>query len=101
MTVGAVETKRHAVLRMSPRLLRTFRCEPMLNSTQAPWFSGYDLILLGEGAHYTTPTERWALTPAEIGGQFGVHFAVWAPNAKEFSVIGDFNGWNLQSNSLG
>jgi 1,4-alpha-glucan branching enzyme len=30
----------------------------------------------------------------EHAGVRGVAFAVWAPNAKNVSVIGDFNGWN-------
>ncbi len=30
----------------------------------------------------------------------GVHFAVWAPNAKSVSVIGDFNFWDKQQHKL-
>lgn len=31
----------------------------------------------------------------------GTYFAVWAPNAKSVSVIGDFNEWNPESHPLG
>jgi 1,4-alpha-glucan branching enzyme len=37
----------------------------------------------------------------ELAGQHGVHFAVWAPNAKQANVFGDFNGWNPKTNTLG
>ena len=29
-----------------------------------------------------------------------MHFAVWAPNAEQVSVIGDFNGWNPSSHPM-
>ena len=30
----------------------------------------------------------------------GVEFAVWAPNADNVSVCGDFNGWNADANTM-
>jgi 1,4-alpha-glucan branching enzyme len=31
----------------------------------------------------------------------GTHFAVWAPNAERVAVVGDFNGWEPGSHTLG
>jgi 1,4-alpha-glucan branching enzyme len=51
------------------------------------------LHLIGEGAHYRL-YEQLGAHPAVERGVAGVHFAVWAPNAKQVSVVGDFNGWD-------
>ena len=67
--------------------------------TQGPWISDYDMYLLEEGTHYRA-YEKMGAHPGELDGQRGVHFAVWAPNAEQVSVLGDFNGWNPRSNAL-
>lgn len=59
----------------------------------------FDLHLIGEGSHY----EKYRKLGAhimEIDGVQGVHFAVWAPNAKKVSVIGDFNDWNAVTHPM-
>src|SRR5699024_9037164 len=33
-------------------------------------------------------------------GITGVLFAVWAPNAQQVSVIGDFNAWDSETNPM-
>ncbi len=58
-----------------------------------PFLSDLDLYLIGEGSHDLLYEKLGAhLTVHE--GVAGVKFAVWAPNAREVSVVGDFNGWN-------
>jgi len=58
-----------------------------------PVLSDYDLYLIGEGSHYKK-YEKVGAHVMEINGIRGVHFAVWAPNAKRVSVVGDFNNWD-------
>ncbi len=56
-----------------------------------------DIYLFREGTHGRLYAELGAHANADGGS---VRFAVWAPNAAEVSVIGDWNGWNAGSNRL-
>jgi 1,4-alpha-glucan branching enzyme len=35
-----------------------------------------------------------------IGNVAGVRFAVWAPNARRVSVVGDFNNWDGRRHAM-
>ena len=58
-----------------------------------PTLGDLDLYLAGEGTHYRV-YERLGAHVQEIDGVRGVSFAVWAPNARRVSVVGDFNRWD-------
>jgi 1,4-alpha-glucan branching enzyme len=59
----------------------------------SPTLGELDLHLFGEGKHERIYEKLGAhLTTHE--GKRGVAFAVWAPNAKSVSVVGNFNEWN-------
>ena len=52
-----------------------------------------DLHLLREGNHLR-PWQVLGAHLIEIDGVAGTRFAVWAPNARRVSVVGDFNAWD-------
>ncbi|MFZ3329113.1 MAG: 1,4-alpha-glucan branching protein GlgB [Candidatus Acidiferrales bacterium] len=58
-----------------------------------PVLTEYDLYLSGEGTHYLK-YEKLGAHVREVAGVRGVQFAVWAPNAKRVSVVGNFNYWD-------
>ncbi|MBK9572203.1 MAG: 1,4-alpha-glucan branching protein GlgB [Rhodoferax sp.] len=58
-----------------------------------PWLGATDIWLLAEGRHLR-PWEKLGAHPCVRNGVAGTAFAVWAPNARSISVVGDFNGWN-------
>jgi 1,4-alpha-glucan branching enzyme len=64
-----------------------------------PLLTEFDLHLIGEGTHYSK-YEKLGAHLSEINGVEGVNFAVWAPNAKGASVIGDFNGWDGRTHPM-
>ena len=52
-----------------------------------------DVHLFGEGRHDRT-YEQLGAHIVRRGDEHGVRFAVWAPNARGVSVVGDFNHWD-------
>lgn len=52
-----------------------------------------DMHLFREGRHWKL-FDHLGAHPKVIDGVAGVQFAVWAPNARRVSVVGDFNMWD-------
>ena len=71
----------------------------MANVTAHSLFTEQDVYLFREGKHYKL-YEKFGAHSIEINGDKGVYFSVWAPFAKEVSVIGDFNNWYSESHKL-
>jgi len=62
-------------------------------------FTDFDISLFKSGTHYKL-YEKFGSHIVKKDGMDGTYFAVWAPNAKEVCVIGDFNHWNDQEHQL-
>lgn len=72
----------------------------MLNNVR-PYslLTDYDIELLRIGKHYRL-YQKLGSHPMQVEGEWGTLFAVWAPNAREVSVVGNFNFWNEKSHPL-
>ena len=64
-----------------------------------PIMGEVDLHLFAEGQHWKI-YEKFGAHLRTVGGEAGVYFAVWAPNAQRVSVVGDFNGWDGRVNPM-
>jgi 1,4-alpha-glucan branching enzyme len=64
-----------------------------------PTFGQMDAYLFSKGVHYRL-YEVLGGRVCSHGGALGVKFAVWAPMAKNVSLIGDFNHWDGRANPM-
>jgi len=65
----------------------------------SPLLTEFDLHLFAEGNHHRV-YEKMGAHPTQIDGVKGVYFAVWAPNARNASVLGDFNYWDGRKHQM-
>ncbi|MDO9037772.1 MAG: 1,4-alpha-glucan branching enzyme, partial [Lutibacter sp.] len=64
----------------------------MANVITHSLFTDFDINLFKSGKHYRL-YEKFGSHCITVNGVKGTYFAVWAPSAKQVSVIGDFNHW--------
>lgn len=58
-----------------------------------------DSHLFNEGSHFRL-YDKLGAHVVQHAGESGTYFAVWAPNAQEVSVIGNFNDWDNRRQPL-
>ena len=59
----------------------------------------FDVHLFAEGNHHRI-YEKLGAHVTEIDGVSGVYFAVWAPGARNVSLLGDFNYWDGRKHQM-
>ncbi|QLL29931.1 1,4-alpha-glucan branching enzyme [Thermosynechococcus sichuanensis E542] len=59
----------------------------------------FDIHLFAEGNHHRI-YEKLGAHLLTVDGVAGVYFAVWAPNARNVSVIGNFNHWDGRKHQM-
>jgi 1,4-alpha-glucan branching enzyme len=64
-----------------------------------PVLGDVDVWLLAEGSHLR-PFEVLGASQRVLLGVAGTSFAVWAPNAAQVSVVGDFNLWDARRHPM-
>ena len=63
------------------------------------WLGETDVWLLAQGRHLR-PWEKLGAHPCCRAGVAGTAFAVWAPNARQVAVVGDFNHWDARQHPM-
>jgi 1,4-alpha-glucan branching enzyme len=66
---------------------------------KSPVLTDFDIHLFAEGNHHRI-YEKMGAHAIDLDGVAGVYFAVWAPNARNVSVLGDFNNWDGRQHQM-
>ena len=64
-----------------------------------PQLSPEDIDAFLQGRHFRA-YQKMGAHWCQMNGESGASFAVWAPNAKQVSVIGDFNAWDKNGQTI-
>lgn len=77
--------------------------EKVLDAFKSVWvyslFTEFDISLFLLGKHFRL-YEKMGAHLCTVNQTQGTYFAVWAPNAQEVAVMGNFNGWSRSSHQL-
>ena len=65
----------------------------------SPRITDVDIHLFAEGNHHRIYEKLGAHT-TKVDGIVGVYFALWAPNARNVSLLGDFNNWDGRQHQM-
>ncbi len=64
-----------------------------------PFIPASELKAFNSGTNFSAYKLMGAIK-SEIYGESGYSFCVWAPNALSVSVVGDFNGWDVDAHPM-
>jgi 1,4-alpha-glucan branching enzyme len=73
--------------------------QPPAGGSSVTLLGDYDLHCFNEGTH-TRLFDKLGAHVLRVGETQGTYFAVWAPNAEQVCVMGNFNGWDKTSHRL-
>ncbi len=81
---------------MEQPVARRYEEEHFVDTTKKVWnytlLTDDDIRNFQNGTHYRL-YEKFGSHSIQVNGQWGMYFAVWAPNATAISVKGNFNDW--------
>ena len=76
---------------------------PFVDYSKSVWvhslLTDFDVALFVSGKHFRL-YEKMGAHLLTVNQTNGTYFAVWAPNAQQVSVIGNFNEWSKQTHQL-
>ena len=58
-----------------------------------------DQFVFAQGSHYEI-YKKLGAHPCKKDGKQGTYFAVWAPNARSVSLVGNFNNWDTNATPM-
>ena len=85
------------------RAIVSNKMETFIDTSQRVW--NYSLLSEEEVQNYQQGThyrlyEKMGSHSLQLQGVWGIHFCVWAPNATQVTVVGNFNDWQTESHLL-